>query len=304
MKERLIFTKGFVYQRNLFFVQAVLKSLEEQNQDHAFMFRWKDGNWSQWNVKHRIVDFTVFENNSDSAIVLLSNDGQLQTGSKKGFSWERIDESEDSPNHLRGMTCLTCIDDSLFAAGMQRMVYQKNLKTSEWERIDSGVRVGKDSTEISGFSAISGISENSVYAAGLTGQLWHYNGSTWSQLNSGTTLGLHDIEIINNDEIYICGNSGVVLRGNRTEWEIVRNNATKSDFYSLARLGNRLFLSTDSGRLYEIKNGEIIPVKIELDSEVTTYSLQSNDGVMLSVGSDHIVVFDGRDWTNIVRPDA
>ena len=304
MTKKLIFTKGFVYRKNIVFFRAVLTKLEEQGQNHAFMFRWKDGKWNQWSVNRRIVAHSVYDGEFGGVVVLLSNDGYVQIGDQQGFHWEKIDETDDSPNNLRSLNCLTVINNFTIVAGMQRMVYRKSHNKKKWERFDQGVRVKMHSKEIAGFSAISGISNTDLYAAGLTGQVWHYNGKRWCQLDVGTNLGLHDIEVVSPKEIYICGNAGIVLKSNGEHWKIIENEATNFNFYSIARLNNRIFLSTDQGEIYEIKNEEVVPLDIEIGKNLTTYSLHANDGIMISVGSDHILIFDGTSWIDIGRPDA
>lgn len=304
MDKELIFTKGFVYRRNIVYIRAVMTDLEMQERDHAFMFRWKEGKWAQWSVNRRIVAHGAFDIGSGRFIILVSNDGFVQIGDYQGFRWETIDETRDSPNNLRSLKCLTVIKDFIYVAGMQRMVYRKPPNAVNWERFDQGVRIQKSSKEIAGFSAISGTSNDDLYGVGLTGQVWHYNGKQWRQLDVGTNLGLHDIEVVSPKKIYICGNSGIVLKGHGGQWETVTNTITDFDFYSIVRLKDRIFLSTNQGELFEIKNEEIAPVDIGIDKNLTTYSLHANDGVMVSVGSDHILMFDGTSWIDLGRPDA
>ena len=67
-----------------------------------------------------------------------------------------------------------------------------------------------------------GTSENSMFFGGNSGAIYHYNGTSWSSVTSGTTLPLTDIYSNNENEIYISGAftpevKGVLLKGNSSQ---------------------------------------------------------------------------------------
>jgi hypothetical protein len=71
-----------------------------------------------------------------------------------------------------------------------------------------------------------GENSSSMYAVGYGGGIAHYNGSTWTKLESGTTLGLSGIFGLDDNTIYACGldynlSKGIVLRRQGQSWGTV-----------------------------------------------------------------------------------
>ena len=78
-----------------------------------------------------------------------------------------------------------------------------------------------------------GTSSNDLYMVGGNGSIAHYNGSSWSKLESGTELTLSDVYGTNGNEVYVSGvevfKSGIVLKGNSTGFKVLKNSGYVSE---------------------------------------------------------------------------
>lgn len=80
-----------------------------------------------------------------------------------------------------------------------------------------------------GFSAnkLWGTTSNDLYAVGNNGNIAHYNGQTWQQIESGTDIPLSDIYANGTNEIFISGADNLNVKG------IVLHNSGPNGFNTL-----------------------------------------------------------------------
>ena len=299
MKPVLNYKTGVVYKNDTYYISAVIQSLEENDVHHTAMLRWMGGRWDRWMIKKRIVSHIVCDSKVGRTIFSASIDGHVQVGDSNGLRWERVDKSIDGPNALRRIRCMALIGSDVYLAGMSRMVYKRSVNGGAWHQNDEGVRVPRSSREIAGFSAIGGVKGNDIYAVGMRGAIWHFDGGSWSKLESGTNVGLYGVLVLESGSVFVCGEAGVLLVGSGSQWRQVHNDATENCFWGISCLHGVVYLSTDQGEICKLENDQIVPVETGLEVDLTTFSLHSADGVMLSVGSKDIIVFDGIDWRKL-----
>ncbi len=95
---------------------------------------------------------------------------------------------------------------------------------SEITYIKNGVQQKNECVPVS-INAMWGESSNDFYVVGNGGNIAHYNGSSWTKINSGTELSLKDIYGIGNEEVYVCGEdcskeTGILIKGSKgNKWE-------------------------------------------------------------------------------------
>lgn len=128
-----------------------------------------------------------------------------------GFTWSHITELEalDAMSPLIGMWG---VGDDLFVLASNRKVFMR--KAGAWSE--------KSPASIRPLAAIGGTSANDVYAAGLLGEMWHYDGSMWSSVASGSTSEVYagvwgssasDVYVVGND-----GTNGIVRHYDGSTW--------------------------------------------------------------------------------------
>lgn len=60
-----------------------------------------------------------------------------------------------------------------------------------------------------------GSSPSDLFAVGRSGKIWHFNGTSWTETDSGTDLDLWQVWGISSGEVFVVSRNGLVLRGVR-----------------------------------------------------------------------------------------
>lgn len=179
---------------------------------------------------------------------------------------------------------------------MMRQVY-KRVGVNKWIRLDT---LAMEKTKVVvGFEAIDGFSEQDLYCAGWEGEIWHYNGKKWRQLDSPTNLILFDCCCAPDGCVYVCGQLGTILKGREDAWEVLDHGGPKVDWWNCCWFQDRLWLACDRG-LYTLGTGGALErVDFGEDEPGTFRHLSTADGVLLSTGPKDSMLFDGNAWTRI-----
>jgi len=302
MNGSVSFGKGFAYRKDWFYVTASINELAEAEIDHSLVFRRKDGGWEWWTVDNHIVAVWCFDGPRGRTVMALSIDGAVEVSTGDEVVWEIVDDSDNGPSNLRHLTSMRIIGGHIYVAGMRRQVYRRAIDRGSWERADTGTFVPVDSSEIAGFKTIDGLHEGDIYAAGFYGEIWHWDGKIWVPLDSPTNVLLASLKCVSNDLVFVGGNKGIVLKGNKDHWTILENDATENTFSCIEYYQDTLYLATNQNALFKLDKNEIVPVDMGLEDNVSTRWLHANDGILLSVGSHDVVSFDGTTWTKIAPP--
>jgi hypothetical protein len=162
-----------------------------------------------------------------------------------------------------------------------------------WTRIDEGLPDNVDLNAVHGFEA------SDLYAVGLLGDLWHYDGDTWTRRELPTNRTLSTIKCTEDGNVYIAGHGGTLIRGRGEAWEIVGQQQTKDDIWDLEWFDGKLYVST-MRNVYRLKTNELEAVDFGGDPPKSCYQLSSAKGVMWSNGEYDILSFDGQQWTRVV----
>jgi hypothetical protein len=235
----------------------------------------------------------------DNLIYVLGQEGNIIRISDS-VEEEFVDSTEDGPwayGHLRDMQV---ISGCLYATGMGRQVYRRNKR---WRHIDSSVLKNKAVLDVCGFSSISGANKNDIYAAGLNGEIWHFDGSCWSQIDSPTNVELHCLLVASPDIVYACGQLGTLLAGSLDSWRVIDHAGTSEDLFGLEWFNDSLFVTSSSG-IYRLIEEELVPVDTELGEGSGYRHLDVVADRLWSFGSRSINYFDGETWGDITPPRA
>lgn len=187
------------------------------------------------------------------------------------------------------------IGDAVFAAGVDRAVYMR--VDGKWRDVSTETLLETDGP--SAIQGIDGFSRTDVYTAGWDGELWHYDGAIWSQLQSPTNIILNDIAA-GPDKCVAVGLAGQIVSGKDDIWEMVENSETEDDFWSVRYFDGAFYISSLSG-VYQLKNGELTLFR-HIDADMrTAYTLTVGPSGLWSIGPQDITLFDGSDWRTIAQ---
>ena len=181
---------------------------------------------------------------------------------------------------------------------MGREVYRRDTANS-WVMFGPGDD-GEPENFVCGFEAIDGFSGKDIYAAGWEGEVWHYDGRSWSPRDTPTTLAFHCLRCADDGQVYAVGQRGLILRGRGHRWELVPHEATEDDLWGCEWFQDRLFVAT-THVLYELRGDDLVPVDHgEVPPPATCYHLSAADGVMWSIGAEDVLQLDQNGWSLII----
>ncbi len=167
-----------------------------------------------------------------------------------------------------------------------------------------------DSLPTIAFLSFDGFSEQDLYACGGMGDLWHYNGERWLQLNPPVNSILNNLVCADDGYVYITSTWGDLIKGyyrNGTEhWELISHSVATMDvgFEDATWFKGRLYLSNSWG-LFVLENNEVTRVDFSglgHDAQFSFQHVTSGHGVLLSYGPNNAVLFDGETWTALINP--
>jgi hypothetical protein len=75
-------------------------------------------------------------------------------------------------------------------------------------------------------NGIWGSSSSNIFAIGDMGTILHYNGTSWSTMNSGTNNDIYGVWGSSSTDVFAVGASGTILHYNGTSWSTMQSNAT------------------------------------------------------------------------------
>lgn len=81
-------------------------------------------------------------------------------------------------------------------------------------------------------NAVWGSSANNVYAVGEVGAILHFDGSSWSPMNSGVLVALNDVWGASASEVFVVGNDGTILKLSGSSWRAM-SGGTAEDLFAV-----------------------------------------------------------------------
>jgi hypothetical protein len=186
-----------------------------------------------------------------------------------------------------------------YAVGTGRQAYRRE-NTGVWRCIDQWSQT--DSRELTRFSfeSIDGFSEEDIYAVGWEGEIWHYDGKKFKQIQSPTNLSLHQVKCAADGLVYIVGKNGILIRGRDEQWEVIEQDQTTSDIWGVAWFQGCVYVATTQ-MVFGLANNNLERIDFKEGAiPASCYHLSTTDDVLWSIGPEDIVEFDGKNWTRIV----
>jgi len=294
----LTYTGVTVYSATRVFVSAVM---DDEKTDHSLVLRWAGGPWTQTPVSDIVIGSAVMMDQGP-VLVNVGATGEVKLLLSKGTARETIDVSDDGPNPRVPLRVARSIAGQVYAAGMARRIYCRR-GPGQWEAMDAGLRVPRtDRDRAVGLLSIDGWTANDLIAVGYKGEIWHYDGKSWTQQKSPTDVALTSIRCGPDGLAYVAGLSGTFLRGHHGQWDMMRQNTTQDDFWGLAILRGKPYVATDRA-LYDLRGDDLRPVDLKPLGTVTLRHLDCNTEVMWSVGDKHLAATeDGIHWRIVPGP--
>jgi hypothetical protein len=196
------------------------------------------------------------------------------------------------------------VGDNLYAAGIQNIVVKRgpNGRT----RMDRGIfrRLGDEVHR--GINGIDGFSSIDIYAAGLDGSIYHWNGRSWRRSESPTNVDLTCVLCTSSGDVVIAGGGGIVLIGNFTKgWrELTDPSITEETIESAVELYGRPYLGTDEELLRVAAAGTLEAIRVPARPAPSFSAMDVAGDTLWAVGDKFVGRFNGTTWSTFVCPDT
>lgn len=282
------FGDGFVSSRMRARVTAQIDELVETGSSRSQVMTWSraDNRWTYFALEWNVIKLAELTK-PNFQLLALGQDGSVLASHPAGPVTESIDPTENGPSGRGPLLDLRRIGDHAYVVGMSRQAYRRE-HTGNWTRQDSGVVQGLGDLEVLGFYSIDGIDEDDIYAVGFSGEIWRRENARWQKLDSPTNVVLHKVRVIASDLIYACGQQGTILRGSNRTWDVIPQDVTNDDVWSIEWFKNTLYAATEH-QIFRLRADDILePVDQGFDHQRTCMYLHANDGVMWSFGTKHL----------------
>jgi hypothetical protein len=294
--------RGALRSDEIGYIAFVRDDLVPNKVEHTFLLVFHKGKWL-WPTNEDRVNWTttslaVVEHPKEQALFMGLFGQIFRVGSGDVAPEGALTSLPDGPESFGPMRCIRAINGRAYAVGMGRQAYVR-LGLDRWERIDFNVRTGLSENNIFSFETVHGFSEHQIFAAGRRGEIWFYDGASWTQEDSPTNRIITDLWCSGTGLVIACGMAGTILVRDADGWRVIDHGATDEDFWSIAELGERIFLAT-MRNVYELRKDSLIPVDFGDDAPATCFMLTAASGVLWSVGAKNIFSFDGQTWSRIV----
>jgi len=170
-----------------------------------------------------------------------------------------------------------------------------------------------------GFRDVGGIAEDNMYACGQGGDLWHYDGTQWQQLDSPTNEDLTCLHCTEDGVVYIGTEKGHVIKGKKGHWEILQSSTTFRDSINdiISFKGCVYVIASAFSGMYICSENKLdvlpdFPTTIKNLSTVNSleesfnsslkcptgaHTLSTDGNLLLVAGHEEVISFDGEIWS-------
>jgi hypothetical protein len=213
--------------------------------------------------------------------------------------------SIDTQIDIRGagyLNDLKYIGAHLYCCGGQRQVHR--LDAAGWSRADAGAFVPLGTGRHVSFEAIDGFSETDIYAVGWPRDIWHFDGTAWTQLDSPTGYPLFCVLCSKSGDVYVGGSNGVLFKGDRKRgWtDLSDSGVTTRVIENLAEFQGKVY-GAATIMLLSTTGNTLEQVYVPIEGEKAYYAIDANEEEMWVVGDESILQYDGTSWNQHICPE-
>lgn len=313
----VVFLDGCVIEEDTFFFSTRLNALPEGDYHHARISAYRNGDWYYQDRSHEVVSVCVKRERASepqrASCTLERMSGKI------GFYWKgetgaRDEKLPGKEGSFGPMSQIVQVGDAMYCCGVDASVYKR--ESGQWTAYNQGLdtatlhdgqAAGRSlgdaiSLQFANQAHLLGIAGcgNDLYVCGLNGLLYHRNVSVWKRLDILTNAGLTRIKCVTDDEVYVVGHSGVLLKGNTAGFHVLQTDV-KDDFRCVEWFKGALYVGGYKG-LYILKNDKLHSVAIK-DEDGNHVALNAFGDQLLAVSERSFKVFDGKSWKTVPHPD-
>lgn len=296
----LSISTGAVRYSYLGYLLLTQDDLVAEDVPHSMLFTLNRGNLGAQNLQWMACSGSVVHVPSERFLVLGEEGFIWAIGGGESREEALVGDGELSPEVRGPLREIREIGSGkAYAVGTCRQAYVRD-DADSWRCIDQTAQGGGTDITDTSFESIDGYSEDEVYAVGWEGEIWQYDGSRFTQINSPTNLALYKVRCCADDYTYACGQLGILLRGRGDQWEIIDHESTTEDLWGMEYFNGKLYISS-THFVYTLENEKLELVDFGDDIPGTCYHLSAADGIMWSIGAKDVMEFNGAEWNRVLE---
>jgi hypothetical protein len=198
-----------------------------------------------------------------------------------GVAWSPVQMSSHPITNIWGTSAT-----NVYIAGFSGVMHYNG---NVWQLVRTGF-----------FFGIWGLGTNNVYAVGSSGKIDHYDGTTWSSMQSGVSNVLADVWGSSNNDVFAVGDSGVILHYDGIKWSPMSSGTSQYLYGVGGNSGNDVYAVGDFGTVLHYNNGMWSQINQALTTETLKGIWGSSPSDIYIVGIDGTVLhYDGIAWAKI-----
>lgn len=293
-------TTGTVRYSDLAYLLTTNDQVIAEGHASSLIFDFDMGNWAAGAVKWLACSGTVCHVPAERFIVL-GTEGSINVSGGGEVKEEPpirpagIDPRKRGPlREIRGIA-----NGRAYVVGTCRQAYVRD-DEGQWRCIDQSAQVGDVDITDTSFESIDGFDEQEIYTVGWEGEIWMYDGATFTQLTSPTNLALYKVRCAPDGFVYACGQLGTLLRGRGDQWKVIEHDSTTEDLWGMEIFNGEVYVSS-THFVYRLVDGKLKAVDFGDDVPGSCYHLSAADGIMWSIGPKDVMEFNGSTWKRILQ---
>ncbi|WP_207689828.1 hypothetical protein [Desulfonema limicola] len=145
-------------------------------------------------------------------------------------------------------------------------------------------------------NAVWGSSENDVFAAGNNGIILHYDGTAWTETDSGTDIDLYAVWGSSGNNVFAAGENGIILHYDGTAWTETDSGTGKILYAVWGSSADNIFAVGYGGIILHYDGTAWTKMDSGVGNWLNSVWGSSADNVF-AVGVDVILHYDGTAWT-------
>jgi hypothetical protein len=185
------------------------------------------------------------------------------------------------------------VDGRVVMVGMSKQVYCREPNGS-WIIMENGIPA--PSKIITGFEGIAGKSLSALYAVGWEGEIWKYDGSSWSAMSSPTNDLLTAVCVAEDDRVYAVGREGALFRATNDQWEAL-DSEIADDLWSIISFKGEIYAAS-LYHLYRLNPAGALDVVDPLGCPCYG-PFSTCQQALWSIGQKAVLSYNGKDWNQI-----
>lgn len=198
---------------------------------------------------------------------------------------------------------LRWIGTHLYACGGQNQVHRQDGAT--WTRMDRGLFAPLEGAVDRSLEAIDGFADDDIYAAGLNGEIWHWDGNRWAAVDSPTNANLYCLLCSSGGDVYVGGAGGLLFKRRRDQaWEELSNpDVTEDVLEDMTEFRGKIYVTATDVLAATDGTAPLEAVDVPVDGPKAYYAIDSVPEALWVVGDESVLQFDGSQWQRHVCPD-